>query len=413
MAGEVRQPIDIASLERYLELHVPEIETPIELQQFGYGQSNPTYLLLSPSPASLAASTSLTDDTDDTDDLSIPPTPRPSPHKKIRRYVLRKKPPGALLSRTAHQVDREYRVIRALQDTGVPVPRAVTLCEDEAVVGTKFYIMGFCEGRIFEDASLPDVTPEERTDMWRSAISTLARLHSIPPSSVGLTTFGPPSHFYARQLKTFSTISTSQADTTDIESSVPVGPIPHFDRMVDVFRDPARQPRDRATLIHGDYKIDNLVFHPTEPRVVGILDWEMSTIGHPLSDLSNLLQPFVTAPPKKTSSSSSTMPLSPRPTPAFTPDRTPGLPPRAELVRLYASIAGWDPTPELRWSDAFGIFRNSIIMQGIKARYARRQASSEKAKEYGDGTEAMGEFAWGLVSRLRGDDGEERGKAKL
>ncbi|KAI9878123.1 MAG: hypothetical protein M1830_001806 [Pleopsidium flavum] len=352
MAGAVRQPIDVALLENYIEKNVPEIQTPIDVKQFGFGQSNPTY--------------QLTDS---------------NGHK----YVMRKKPPGKLLSKTAHKVEREYRVIHALEKTDVPVPKAYCLCEDEGVIGTPFYVMEFLDGRIIEDAWLPGVTAEERTEMWHDAIRTLAKFHRVSPASVDLSNFGKSSGFYNRQIATFGTISELQAQAIDIETDVPVGKIPHFDDMVAFFKNPKTQPRDRGTLVHGDYKIDNLVFHKTEPRVIGILDWEMSTIGHPLSDLSNLLTPYLTAHTR---------------TPSFIPGTTPGLPSRDQCIRWYTEVAGWDPTDDITWGDAFGIFRGSVIMQGIAARYAVRQASSEKAREYAALMGPFGEFAWGLVERL-------------
>ncbi|KAL8944759.1 MAG: hypothetical protein Q9211_000475 [Gyalolechia sp. 1 TL-2023] len=354
MAGAVRQPVDVDSLSTYLGHNVPAIKLPIHIKQacgqpleFGFGQSNPTYQLIA------------------ADD---------------KKYVLRKKPPGKLLSKTAHQVEREYRIIHALDKTDVPVPKTYCLCEDATVIGTPFYVMEFLDGRIFEDASFP---------------ATLAKLHRLSPASVGLSDFGKPSGFYDRQLKTFSTISESQANTIDVETQIAVGQIPHFDDMVAFFSNPETQPRDRATLIHGDYKIDNLVFDRTEPRVIGILDWEMSTVGHPLSDLSNLLSPFVLAlqplPEALASLTNS----------AFSPSATtPGLPSHSQCITWYAEVARWDPSPETGWGDAFGVFRNSAIMQGIAARYATRQASSARAGVYAAQMKPYGEFAWGLVDRL-------------
>ncbi|KAI9828764.1 MAG: hypothetical protein M1832_001869 [Thelocarpon impressellum] len=368
MAGVVRQPIDVASLEAYIRKRVPEIQTPVEVKQFGFGQSNPTYQLTA---------------------------------RNGVRYVMRKKPPGKLLSKTAHQVEREFRIIHALESTDVPVPKAYCLCEDAGVVGTPFYIMEFLDGRIFEDASFPEVTAWERQEMWQDAVRTLAKLHRVDPASVGLSDFGKSSGFYGRQLKTLGGISIAQAAAVDVDSREAVGKIPHFDDMVAFLSAPATAPRDRGTLIHGDYKIDNLVYHRTEPRVIGILDWEMSTIGHPLSDLSNLMTPYVTAP-------SSSLAPPPRPTAAFRPHATPGLPPRASLMKLYASVAGWDPSPELPWSDAFALFRNCVIIQGIAARLAQRQASSAKAAEHARLMKPYGEFAWGLVGGLRG-----KGRARL
>ncbi|KAG9236307.1 putative acyl-CoA dehydrogenase family member 10 [Amylocarpus encephaloides] len=365
MAGAVRQPIDLQSLERYISQNVPEIKLPIDIKQFGFGQSNPTYQLTAINGV---------------------------------KYVMRKKPPGRLVSKTAHQVDREYRIIHALENTDVPVPRALCLCEDTSVVGTAFYIMEFLDGRIIEDPTMPDVTPAERTEMWHDAIRTLAKLHRINPTDVGLETYGKPSGFYDRQVKTFTTIEKAQAETVDIESKESVGRMPHIEDILSFFRDKKLQPKDRGNPIHGDYKIDNLVFHKTEPRVIGILDWEMSTIGHPLSDLVNLLTPYKLSVEEGWGLKS------------FRKGETPGLPTDTELVKWYAEVAGWDPTPELTWGIAFGFFRATCIFQGIAARYAVRQASSAQAKANAEQRHPMGKLAWKHVQKARGQAGE---RAKL
>ncbi|KAF2662915.1 APH-domain-containing protein [Lophiostoma macrostomum CBS 122681] len=369
MAGIVRQPIDVASLERYITANVPEIKVPVDIKQFGYGQSNPTY--------------QLTD-------------------KDGKKYVMRKKPPGQLLSKTAHKVDREYRIIHALEHTDVPVPRALCLCQDESVIGTDFYIMDFLDGRIFEDPAIPGVTPEERTKMWHSAITTLAKFHRVVPKEVNLESYGKPSGFYNRQISTFNTISKAQAAAVDKETKEPVGKIPHQDDMVAFFSDPRTQPKDRSSFVHGDYKIDNVVFHKTEPRVIGILDWEMSTIGHPLSDVVNVLTPYLTA------SSPKALQIG-RGNQAFVPAATAGLPTRDQLLSWYAEVAGWDPRPDMTWGDAFGIYRGAIIMQGIAARYALRQASSAKAMEYGSQMKPFAEIGWDLVQECK----KSHEKAKL
>ncbi|KNG44104.1 APH-domain-containing protein [Stemphylium lycopersici] len=370
MAGNVRQPIDIASLERLsVELEAEAGWDANAETQFGYGQSNPTY--------------QLTD-------------------KDGKKYVLRKKPPGQLLSKTAHKVDREYRIIHALEKTDVPVPRALCLCQDEKVIGTDFYIMDFLDGRIFEDPAIPDVTPEERTQMWHSAITTLAKFHRVAPASVNLASYGKNSGFYNRQLATFNTICQSQASAKDKETGEPVGKIPHQDEMVEFFKNEKTQPKDRATFVHGDYKIDNVVFHKTEPRVIGILDWEMSTIGHPLSDLNNVLSPYVTA------SNETAMTIG-RAHKGFQPGATPGLPTKEQLIAWYSEVAGWDPRPDFTWGDAFSTYRNTIIMQGIAARYALRQASSAQAQTYAKMMKPYAEIAWDLVQEYKRD----HEKAKL
>lgn len=193
-----------------------------------------------------------------------------------------------------------------------------------------------------------------------------------------------------------------------MDTKEPVGDIPHFHEMIEFFKDKSKQPKDRSTLIHGDYKIDNLVFHKTEPRVIGILDWEMATIGHPLSDLVNLTGPwtwtnnkFTTAPTMGAYKARS----------EFDEDATPGLPTLQEVVGWYIAASGYDAASELQWGNAFGAFRNSVIMQGIAARYARRQASGTTAKNYGAQMQPYGEWAFGQVKALKNtEDGKTRAK---
>ncbi|KAI5803527.1 putative aminoglycoside phosphotransferase [Peziza echinospora] len=386
MAGPIRQEIDIPALTRYIQGNFPEIATPIDVQQFGYGQSNPTYLLTSTATK--------------------------------QRYVLRKKPPGVLLSKTAHAVEREYRVIKALEKTDVPAPKVYGLCEDVAVIGTPFYIMEYLDGRIFSNPSIPGVTEMDRRLMWKSAIQTLAKLHSTPISLEGshdLTTFGRPNSFYPRQIKTLTTVSHSQSLVADITTQVPVGPLPNFDSLVHYFQ--TTPVKDVACIIHGDYKLDNLVFHPTEPRVIGILDWELSTIGHPLSDLCNLTMPWVLAREgvEYVSDESAIEKAGRRKERAeFLDDRVLGLPRKEVLVEWYwhavGGEKGWAGGREglremLRFGEGFTLFRTSVICQGIAARLARGQASSAKAFEHGRQFPGYAEAAWGVVSKRDGVDG--------
>ncbi|KAF2167599.1 hypothetical protein M409DRAFT_66088 [Zasmidium cellare ATCC 36951] len=346
-ARAVRQPVDIRRLETYIRQHAAYIKTPIELKQFCFGQSNPTYQLTG---------------------------------SDGQRYVLRKRPPGKIISATAHRIDREFRVISALAKTDVPVPRAYLLCEDESIVGTSFYIMEFLDGRIFDDADIKGVAPDERREMWKSAVTTLARLHRVDYKTVGLQGFGKEESFYDRQIETITRISARQAATISQAQSIPanVGEIPHFHETMKLFRDRSCQPTDRATIVHGDFKINNLVFHKTEPRVIGILDWEMATVGHPLSDLTNLLTPYVPT----------TVNLGPNGfSPAFAIGATPGLPSREQNLELY----------HLHWAIAFGMLRRAFIRQDIAARAATGQASSAQAAEYGKLMVPLGLLAHELI----------------
>ncbi|KAI1339890.1 kinase-like domain-containing protein [Xylariaceae sp. FL0016] len=364
MAGRVRQPIDGQALDRYIDQNVPDIKVPLEIKQFGFGQSNPTYQLTS---------------------------------SDGKRYVLRKKPPGKLLSKAAHKVEREYRIIAALGQTDVPVPKAYCLCEDESVIGTPFYIMEFLDGRIFEDLAVPDVSAGERTNLWRAAVHTLAQFHSVDFRKIGLESYGKSDGFYDRQLATWKQICAAQEQAVDADTKEPVGRIPHFDEMVQFLANKKLQPRERATLVHGDYKLDNMVFHKTEARVIGILDWEMSTVGHPLSDLANVLNPFYSQSASSSYNRSD----------AFSPGATPGLPTPDMIMEWYAEASGWDPRPEMHWALAFSAFRSSAICQGIAARYATRQASSAEARKYADAFKPLGELAWSLVQeeKVKGGKG--------
>jgi aminoglycoside phosphotransferase (APT) family kinase protein len=187
-------------------------------------------------------------------------------------YCGKSQPPGKLVSKTAHKVEREYRMLHALQNTDVPVPKVYGLCEDDSVVGSPFYIMEFLDGRIFTEPHFDGVSVEERGEMWHDAVRTLAKLHRLDPRSIGLEGYVKLSGFYDRQLKTSTALGEAQSRTCDIETGKEVGDVPRRKELVQFFSDKQKQPKDRGVPIHGDYKIDNLVYHKTEPRVIGILE---------------------------------------------------------------------------------------------------------------------------------------------
>ncbi|KAI8087873.1 kinase-like domain-containing protein [Gilbertella persicaria] len=328
--------LDQARLEAYLIQHVPGFKRPLHISQFQFGQSNPTYLLKDGNQ---------------------------------QQYVLRKKPPGALLSSTAHAVEREYRIIHALgTHTDVPVPKVYVLCRDIDVIGTPFYVMEFLKGRIFEDCRMLSLPFEERKQLWYAAIHTLAKLHSVDFKTIGLEDYGRHHGFYDRQMKSLAKVSHAQANVQDETTGERVGPIPRLQEMFNWFKQ--NQARDQATIVHGDYKIDNLIFHPTEPRVIGVLDWELSTIGHPFSDLSNLLQPFYVPAVDNAGLLGFKDATDPLPIPSAD-----------ELISIYCqqrkqALDRW------MFAVAFSFFRLSVILQGIAARVARKQASSAEAKTY-------------------------------
>jgi aminoglycoside phosphotransferase (APT) family kinase protein len=230
--------------------------------------------------------------------------------------------------------------------------------------------MEFLAGRIYEDCRMLSLPFEERKQLWYSAVETLAKLHRVDFKTIGLENYGRHSGFYDRQIKSLSKVSQAQANTKDEESGETVGPLPRLEQMFGWFK--RNQLQDKGTIVHGDFKIDNMIFHPTEPRVIGVLDWELSTIGHPLSDLSNLLQPFY-------------IPANNQFDMLGFKDSQEALPvPEAnELIQVYCQHMG-QPYPIDRWmfAVAFSFFRLAVILQGIAARVARKQASSAQAKTY-------------------------------
>ncbi|KAI8089789.1 kinase-like domain-containing protein [Halteromyces radiatus] len=325
--------IDIATLETFLVERIPNFSRPLHVSQFAFGQSNPTYLLKDGNQ---------------------------------QQYVLRKKPPGALLSKTAHAIEREYRIINALgQHSDVPVPKVYALCEDASVIGTPFYVMEFLKGRIFEDVRMLSLPYEDRRQCWYSALETLAKLHRVDFKAIGLETYGRNSGFYERQMKSLHKVSSAQAAVVDKDTGIKVHDLPRLDEMFAWFK--KNQPKDIATIVHGDFKIDNLVYHPIENRVIGVLDWELSTIGHPLSDLANLLQPFY-IPASDSGFKDMKGPLP--------------IPDSQELMQVYCRYSQQPfPIPQWMFAVAFSHFRLAVITQGIAARVARKQASSARAIE--------------------------------
>ncbi|KAG5812618.1 hypothetical protein H9Q74_003579 [Fusarium xylarioides] len=369
MAGEVRQPIDIVRLSAYIEQTVDQISLPISLKQFGHGQSNPTYQVTS--------ATGL-------------------------KFVLRKKPPRKLLSKSAHAIEREYEIIKALGATDIPVPKLYCLCEDVSIIGTPFYIMEFLDGRIFEEPWLPSLSPEERTMVWNEAVHTLAKLRSVDLTDIGLHSWKRPTSFYMRQIKALSKTSEAQASTASQPGAQNVGKLPYYDQILSFFTDRKTHPPDVRRLVHRDFKLDNLVFHKTEPIVIGILDWEMATEGHPLSDLANLLMPFSWAPQQVPFLISETLtPELKELQSKFQPGNVAGIPSMEQCQEWYRGGVDWDAAGSLDWGLAFSNFRTAVIMQGIAARIVRGQASGSMAREFAQQTLAYASWGYARVENLQ------------
>lgn len=333
---------DEASLARWMEAHVEGYAGPLEVRQFKGGQSNPTYQLVTPA----------------------------------RKYVLRRKPPGKLLP-SAHAVDREYRVLAALYPTGFPVARPYGLCEDDAVIGTMFYVMDNVEGRILWDATLPGMTPGERTAIYKAKIDTLAQLHTVDWRKAGLEGFGKEGDYIARQIHRW-TKQYQLSETTKI---------PEMDALID-WLPKNIPPGETTTIVHGDYRLDNMILHPTEPRVLAVLDWELSTLGDPLADftyhLMNWLMP---------SNNASRPSLSGLDLPAL------GIPTADEYVAMYCERTGRSGLPELNYYFAYNAFRLAGILQGIVGRVRDGTASNAAAAENEGRVAPLAQFAYACAQR--------------
>jgi aminoglycoside phosphotransferase (APT) family kinase protein len=334
--------IDAASLERYLAANVAGFAGPLTVQQFKGGQSNPTYLL---------------------------ETPR-------RRYVLRRKPPGKLLP-SAHAVDREYRVIRALHAQSFPVAQPLAYCADDSVAGTPFYVMDFVDGRVFWEPQMPGIDPAERALVYDSMNATIAQLHGFDPAKIGLGDFGKGENYVARQVERWS----KQYRASETEK------IDAMERLIDWLPShiPAGGP---VRLVHGDYRLDNLIVARAEPKVIAVLDWELSTLGDPLADFSYHLMTWH-MPHSESAAGTATL--------AGHDLQALGIPSMNDYVDAYVARTGLDPRPHLPVYLAYNFFRIAAILQGIIGRVRDGTATSEFAPGKAEMIRPLADKAWNFA----------------
>lgn len=332
----VRHRFDEARLRAWLEAHIPGFAGPLRIEQFRGGQSNPTYLLRTPA----------------------------------RDYVLRRKPPGPLL-KGAHAVEREARVLSALAPTGFPVPHVHALCTNTEVIGSDFYVMDRVRGRIFWNAGFPDIEKPHRAAYFDAMNTTLAALHRIDPAAVGLNDYGRPGQYVQRQVARWS------KQYLEEEAA---GRNPDMDRLVQWLS--AHAPaNDETAIVHGDFRVDNMIFDPLEPRVIAVLDWELSTLGHPLADFAYHAMMF-------------RMPSDILGGLAGTDLRAAGLPSEADYVAAYCQRTGRAGIPDLDYYIAFNMFRFAAIVHGIRGRAVRGTAASPQAMQIASHFERLAALAW-------------------
>ncbi len=316
------QDLDLTHLEPWLRKQIPDMGGALTAEKFAGGQSNPTFKL------------TLGD----------------------AHYVLRRKPPGELLA-SAHAVDREFRVLDALRDTEVPVPNAVALCTDDSIIGSMFYVMEHLDGRIFWDPAVPEVSNEERTAIYDEMNRVLAALHRVDVNNVGLADYGKPGNYYARQIGRWT--KQYRASETEV--------VADMEALIDWLPHHVPEGDERVALVHGDYRLDNMIFHPTEPRIIGILDWELSTLGDPLADLAYQLMAWRFPREGGIAGLEGLDRLSL------------GLPTDEEYIAAYCRRTGREGIDNWSFYMAFCFFRIAAILQGIKKRAQIGTASSAEA----------------------------------
>ena len=341
---------DTAALTAWMNQHVEGFTGPIQVEMFKGGQSNPTYKLVTPG----------------------------------KSYVMRAKPgPVAKLLPSAHAIEREYRVMKGLAGTDVPVPHMYALCEDESIIGRAFYIMEFMEGRVLWDQSLPGMTPAQRAEIYDEMNRVIAAMHSVKFAERGLAEYGKSGNYFERQIGRWS--KQYVASVTQ--------PIPEMDKLMEWL--PANMPasakdESRVSIVHGDFRLDNLMFHPTEPRVIAVLDWELSTLGHPLADFSYHCMSWH-------------IPVALGRGIAGLDIAELGIPAEEDYILRYCERTGIKDVATLKrdWNFylAYNMFRIAAILQGIAKRVEAGTASSAQAKASGDTARPMAELAWSFAQR--------------
>ncbi|HZP87171.1 MAG TPA: phosphotransferase [Burkholderiales bacterium] len=343
MPVQERHRFDVARLEQYMGEHVDGFRGPLRVEQFRGGQSNPTFLLITAG----------------------------------QRYVLRRKPPGKLLP-SAHAVDREYRIITALRPAGIPVARSFALCEDDSVIGTAFYIMEYVEGRVMWDQALPGMQPQERAAIFDEMNRVIAALHQVDYEAVGLGDYGKPGNYLQRQIARW-TKQYRASETEKIEA---------MERLIEWL--PQHIPADDETrIVHGDYRLDNVIFHPSEPRILAVLDWELSTLGHPLADFAYHCMYWRLLPGEFRGIGGLDL-------------KALGIPTEEEYVAMYCKRTGRTYIDNWDYYMAYNMFRLAGILQGIMGRVLDGTAASQHAIESGKRARPMAEAGWRQVEKILG-----------
>jgi len=341
MPVQERHRFDVDRLERYLKAQVAGFSGPLQVEQFKGGQSNPTFMLKTPA----------------------------------KHYVLRRKPPGKLLP-SAHAVDREYRVITALHGSEVPVARTYCLCEDESVIGTAFYVMDYVAGRVLWDPSLPGLGNSQRGAVFDDLNRVIAALHKVDYQAIGLGDYGKPGNYIERQINRW-TKQYRASETERIEA---------MENLIEWL--PRNIPAgDETSIVHGDYRLDNVIFHPTEPRMLAVLDWELSTLGHPLADFSYHCMTWrLTQGQFRGMSGVDFGAL--------------GIPGEAQYVEAYCRRTGRSGIDNWDFYMAYNMFRLAGILQGIMGRVKDGTAASAHALEQGKRARPMAEAGWQQVEKI-------------